>query len=319
MKNRNILSGIALIGILAGLGQEANASQQKIYPLTNQMINAIKTAPGAELAKDLLCEQGGIIRGSGLSAGNNCKLQDFARVALVACHDYKKGTDSFKGSKCEKKAAEVSITEVQRASESLKAAVTADVQYVTNANLLICGPKELGDKISEYRAKLPAGLKKIADVACPKIAPVRPTTAAPAIPKRQVAELIKQDLEIAKAIQQSVSLGSQELGKAKLPQQRINLDVTTMSVVQRKITMIAKNEPQKAASLNEAAKKVADELSNMLKIFEAKGEDVPADKMKEIQSFKTDIQKAETVDDVLKELMTLKQEASNVVTTAAAA
>ncbi len=163
--NKNIILGTALAAVLMNGQQGVNAAESvtKIHPLTSKMVISVKDAPSAAAALENLCKQGGVIRGSGFSAGDNCKLQDFARIALAACDGYSKGKDSFKGSKCQKKADGVSINDVQKAVDSLTQAVTANVPYLTNARLFICGPEELGDGVMAYRAKLPGRLKSIAD------------------------------------------------------------------------------------------------------------------------------------------------------------
>ena len=176
--NKSLLTGVALCGVFVSCDAFAST---KIYPISTAMVMTIKNAPDADAARAALCGSKGVIRGSGFSAGDNCKLQDFARVAVVACSGYVSGSDSFTTSKCAKNAAAVSITDVQKAADSLSLAVKADVAYTTNAKFLICGPETLGDQTASYRAKLPAGLKAIADKSCPKpTAPARPGSLNPA-------------------------------------------------------------------------------------------------------------------------------------------
>lgn len=176
--NKSLLTGVALCGVFVSCDAFASTS---IYPISRAMVDTIKNAPDAAAARTALCGSKSVIRGSGISAGNNCKLQDFARVAVVACSGYASGGDSFASSKCAKNAAAVSITDAQKAADALSLAVKADVSYTTNAKFLICGPESLGDQTASYRAKLPSGLKAIADKSCPKTAaPGRPASLNPA-------------------------------------------------------------------------------------------------------------------------------------------
>lgn len=155
------------LGVSCLAAENARASTQtKIHPLSHAMVAIINNAPSAAVATQELCKQKGVLRGSGFSAGNNCKLQDLARVAVVTCSGYKNGADAFAGSNCAKEATKVGITEVQRAADALRLAVQADVSYTTNAKFLICGPESVGN-VAAYRSKLPEGLRKISEVACP--------------------------------------------------------------------------------------------------------------------------------------------------------
>ena len=164
---KRVVTAVA-VGICAFACDSARASvQTKIHPLSRAMVAIVDNAPSAAAATQELCKQKGILRGSGFSAGNNCKIQDLARVAVVACSGYKNGSDTFAGSNCAKEAAKVGISEVQRAADALRLAVQADVSYTTNAKFLICGPESVSN-VAAYRSKLPDGLRKISEVACPK-------------------------------------------------------------------------------------------------------------------------------------------------------
>lgn len=311
---KSVLMGTCFIGVFGFWIPRSEAeTATKIYPITNQMVEAIKNAADANAALDALCKQHGLVRGSGFTAGNMCKLQDFARLAVAACSGYSKGKDTFKGSNCEKKAAGVSVTDPQRAADGMKAAVEAKVSYLTNARLFICGPEALGAAgLETYRSKLPARLKTIADQSCPKSGPpARPKTAAPPLPKKTVIKLVEEELGKAKLVQQAISLGAQELGSAKLPRQRININVHEMNLAQRSAYLTVKNEPDQAPSLIDGAKQVVDSLTNLFRDLNAKGGDVPEEKVKEIQSFQGDLEKVKTAAELKKELREVVQEAQS--------
>ncbi|MBA4749355.1 MAG: hypothetical protein H2057_01920 [Alphaproteobacteria bacterium] len=174
------------LGISCLATEGVHATQTKIHPLSNAMVAIINNAPDANAATQELCKQKGVLRGSGFSAGNNCKLQDLARVAVVACTGFRSGSDTFAGSNCAKEATKVGITEVARAADALRLAVRADVAYTTNAKFLICGPDNLPD-VTAYRRKLPAGLRAISDAACPAptLQGANATTQGPARPTTQ--------------------------------------------------------------------------------------------------------------------------------------
>jgi len=186
MKNINkqilksmLLSCFLLIGsyqkILA-----AESAQPHIYPVTNQMVNAVKNAPSATAALDVLCGQGGVMRGSGWNAGNTCKLQDFARVAVMTCQGYVKGKDAFANSKCDQ-----NINKVLGAHgrNTAKTFIEDSVkQKYPNVTTFVC------DTTPGYRDKLPEGLKLIAANFCTKPAVAAPAQSA-GVPLRPTAKL----------------------------------------------------------------------------------------------------------------------------------
>lgn len=167
--------------LLIGSYQETLATQTAqphIYPITNQMVKAVKTAPNAAAALDVLCGQGGVMRGSGRSAGDACKLQDFARVALMTCQGYAKGKDAFANSKCDQ-----NINKVLGAHgrNTAKTFIEDSVkQKYPNVTTFVC------DATPGYRDKLPAGLKLIAASFCAK--PVVPAQSS-VVPSRPTAKL----------------------------------------------------------------------------------------------------------------------------------
>lgn len=174
--NKQFLKGMLLSCVLLiSSYQETRAEEATpphIYTVTNDMVNAVKNAPNAAAALDALCGQGGVIRGSGWSAGNTCKLQDFARVAVMACQGYGKGKDTFGSSKC---AQNINKVLGARGINSAKIYIEDSIkQQYTNVTTFVC------DTTPGYRDKLPAGLKLIAANFCAKpIAPARPTAKPP--------------------------------------------------------------------------------------------------------------------------------------------
>lgn len=181
--NKNFLKGVLLNCVLLMSNNQqtlaAETGQPHIYPITNQMVDAVKKAPNAAAALDALCGQGGVIRGSGLNAGNTCKLQDFARVAVMACKGYVRGKDTFESSKCSFNINKV-LGSQGRDSAPIYIKDSVEKKY-SNITTFVC------DTTPGYRDKLPAGLKAIAVNFCPKpIAPGRPTAKLPGQPSTSI-------------------------------------------------------------------------------------------------------------------------------------
>ena len=161
MKNTNkqVLIGTALSGLLLLGGVQAAKSDVKYHPLTVETMGAINNAKDAKEAQELLCRQKGIYRGSGLSAGNKCKLQDAARLIAVICGNFEGFWDSNCGKNIKKD------TDPKVAHRYIKNAIKDNFPNT----VVYCDlPRE----------KLPGDLMAIANEACP--APtITPTTAAP--------------------------------------------------------------------------------------------------------------------------------------------
>lgn len=128
-----------------------------LHPLTPKIIDTISKSANAQGATDALCRQGGLIRGSGLTAGNNCKTPIIALFFVSTCSDYLGAQDS----KCYKNASAV-LSKNQPSPQTALASAphdleTAAKQKGTNANALLCTPD---------RTKLPYSLRTIADRVC---------------------------------------------------------------------------------------------------------------------------------------------------------
>lgn len=147
----------ALCALVGGMGALAPAHAMQLHPLTSKIVDAISKAPSAKAAGDTLCGQKGILRGSGLSAGNNCKVQIFALLYVSACKDYPGAKDA----KCYKNA-ETTLGRNQASPEAAMENARLDLMNAarargTNANMLLCGPD---------RTKVPLSLRPISDEVC---------------------------------------------------------------------------------------------------------------------------------------------------------
>ena len=128
-----------------------------LHPLTPKIIDSISKSANAQGAADALCRQGGLLRGSGLTAGNNCKTPIIALFYVTACSDYIGAQDA----KCYKNSTAV-LSKNQTSPQNALASAAHDLEAAaktqgTNANALLCKPD---------RAKLPYSLRTIADRVC---------------------------------------------------------------------------------------------------------------------------------------------------------
>lgn len=155
MNHKIVIMALCVASFL-GISQESRAqsapgASKNMPPIIAQMLSAINSARDGKQAQENLCKQGGVIRGSGLSAGENCRGQDFGRIIAVIC----KGYTGFESSKCWNNV-KGSIA-ADKAAEFLSNAVGAGYERPNIASALVCTPK---------RDKLPAGLRSIADQQC---------------------------------------------------------------------------------------------------------------------------------------------------------
>lgn len=141
------LYGLILFGLVA-MPRESYAILDKATP---DVVSLIKNAKDPSDAKSKICLKKGLLRGDGLSAGNQCKKTDFAQIFMVACQD---DSDAM-ASKCAKNAK--SLTK----SMDLNAITTALGKSAggigTDANAILC---------KSDLSKLPPSLKVIADKSC---------------------------------------------------------------------------------------------------------------------------------------------------------
>lgn len=128
-----------------------------LHPLTPKIIESISRAANAQGAADALCRQGGLLRGSGFTAGNNCKVPIIALFYVTACADYIGAQDA----KCYKNAT-ATLSKNQTSPQNALASAAHDLETAaktqgSNANALLCTPD---------RTKLPYSLRAIADRVC---------------------------------------------------------------------------------------------------------------------------------------------------------
>ncbi|MBA4749354.1 MAG: hypothetical protein H2057_01915 [Alphaproteobacteria bacterium] len=154
MKKNLIRTALFAVVALAGY-MPVNAAQ--LHPLTSKIVDVISKSADANAARDALCGQKGILRGSGFSAGDNCKIQIFALFYVTACKDY----PGAKEAKCYKNA-ESTLGRNQASPAAALENASLDFMNAarargTNADTLLCKPD---------RTKLPLSLRPMADEVC---------------------------------------------------------------------------------------------------------------------------------------------------------
>lgn len=312
----NALVATTLFGLLmVQSNQQVGAQESKIHPISNQMVAAIIKAPDAKAAKEALCGQGGLIRGSGSTAGGRCILQDFAAVAILSCHDYVNGRDAFKDSKCAQNSRKVGIDDLQRAAVTLKSGVQADVPYLTNTKLLICGPESLGAGLASYRNKLPAELKKIADVACgskPVEGPLNRKRANAVAQETPGILSIRKKLKTA-AEQNAVYL-EDIVTKLQTPKGLASAGKVTIggqALGVKAVTITGTNNSQATATLLQVAQQLTRDMKNLNKVLDNDANFAPQEEdVKETLNFEDNLEREITLDELFDILTSIREESN---------
>ncbi|MBX9977569.1 MAG: patatin-like phospholipase family protein, partial [Alphaproteobacteria bacterium] len=127
--------------------------------LTPQIVEIINKASQPEDAKKKICSKQGILRGSGLFAGNNCKKTVFAQLFKIMCSD---DADAMKSKCADKASSATSKADIA----SLAAAFGKSAKAIgTDAEAILC---------KTPRNKLPLALKPLADNNCVATAVIAP-------------------------------------------------------------------------------------------------------------------------------------------------